>query len=429
MLTPTFVESSERVKARKEKEEEEELARVLAWEQKQIRELQERRERMRRERKAEIERVMRERAEERKRMEAARAERRQRRLLEEQKKQQEERMEKERQAKLAAELEQQKQKEIERLREENRRQILKREEERRMWHSLSKRRRQELMARFGSQARSEGSNEKLSRSIEYESYETNDRQENDLNLSAGNEEQDTWKTNGSQPPEPEPEDTEEKAEAVNQPHMMNSTTTGISTGFTPTVYTVYNSPSGTDPVVVQPVLTPNSGEQQISGSNTGLNTHQVNGQTTEDEYLRAYYEQYYKEWYRQHNEAARTTPAPVVAVTEAVVPRRQIQIKMGTQWGTPEASSPQTTVQSAQPLMPSPLINIPTPAAGATLSREQLDKICGEIQKTSRSFGINNPKTFALNNCPLVQMYYKHVSRPYSLLLSIKKVRVELKLS
>ncbi|PIO74829.1 hypothetical protein TELCIR_03151 [Teladorsagia circumcincta] len=380
MLTPTFVESSERVKARKEKEEEEELARVLAWEQKQIRELQERRERMRRERKAEIERVMRERAEERKRMEAARAERRQRRMLEEQKKQQEERMEKERQAKLAAELEQQKQKEIERLRDEHRRQILKKEEERRKeqeerhrkvveeerknlkeefqrreqekaqrefkaqqekqrsrrievddprgetdprqaeehfetdrlrkgdrlevkrieWQptdSLSKRRRQELMARFGSQARYEGSNEKLGRSLEYESYETDDRQENDLNSSVNNEAQDTWKTKASQPSEPEPENTveeeindtveprktlvrktiqrrlrgiktfsetkpgetlvkdiEEKTEAVNQAHLMNSTTTGISTGFTPTVYTVYNSPSGTDPVVVQPVL-------------------------------------------------------------------------------------------------------------------------------------------------------------------------------
>ncbi|PIO74828.1 hypothetical protein TELCIR_03150 [Teladorsagia circumcincta] len=135
------------------------------------------------------------------------------------------------------------------------------------------------------------------------------------------------------------------------------------------------------------MFAPNSGEQLFSGSNTELNTHQLTGQTTEDEYLRAYYEQYYKEWYRQHNEAARSTPAPVGAVIEAVVPRRQIQIKMGSQWGTPEASSPQTTLQSAQPLMPSPLINIPV---STTTFKRTIEKTVHENRTTLSSLHIGD---------------------------------------
>ncbi|KAK6029425.1 hypothetical protein OSTOST_04464 [Ostertagia ostertagi] len=280
MLTPTFVESSERVKAKKEKEEEEELARVLAWEQKQIRELQERRERMRRERRAEIER--------RREQEKALRE-----LKAQQEKQRRRRVEVDdlgggaapRQAEEHLATDHMRIKEgLERKRVESQ-----------PGDSLSKRRRQELMARFGSQARLEDSNEREDRNLEYESDEAEDRQENELNSSGPSEERDSWKANDSQKSEPEPEnavdeemndavepkktlvrktiqrrlsgiktfsesksgetfvkDTEDKAAALEQGHVMKSTTAGIGTSFAPTVY---NSPSGTDPVVVQPVLT------------------------------------------------------------------------------------------------------------------------------------------------------------------------------
>ncbi|KAK6043941.1 hypothetical protein COOONC_18554 [Cooperia oncophora] len=98
-------------------------------------------------------------------------------------------------------------------------------------------------------------------------------------------------------------------------------------------------------------------------------------------------------------------------MTAAIPAARQIQIKMGPQWGNPQVASLPKTLPFGQPLMPLQVVNVPKPATGTTLSREQLDRICTEIQKTTRSFGISNPKLFALNNCPLVQMYYKQVSR------------------
>ncbi|KAK5976296.1 hypothetical protein GCK32_008466 [Trichostrongylus colubriformis] len=108
------------------------------------------------------------------------------------------------------------------------------------------------------------------------------------------------------------------------------------------------------------------------------------------------------------------TPEP----TEAPTSSRKITIKMGSQWGIPEIT-PQTPLLPAQPsaqsLVPvqpteTQAFAMPAPAYGKTLSREQLNKICVDTQTTSRKFGISDPKSFALNNCPLVQMYYKHVT-------------------
>ncbi|VDO58648.1 unnamed protein product, partial [Haemonchus placei] len=44
-------------------------------------------------------------------------------------------------------------------------------------------------------------------------------------------------------------------------------------------------------------------------------------------------------------------------------------------------------------------------------SSEQLNKICADIKKATQDYGIRNPKSFALENCPLIQMYYKNIIR------------------
>ncbi|VDM73055.1 unnamed protein product [Strongylus vulgaris] len=55
-------------------------------------------------------------------------------------------------------------------------------------------------------------------------------------------------------------------------------------------------------------------------------------------------------------------------------------------------------------------IRTATTNASPTLSREQLDKICKDIQRITQNFGIKDPKTFALNNCSLIKMYYSQVT-------------------
>nr|CDJ80974.1 Protein F13B9.2 [Haemonchus contortus] len=133
---------------------------------------------------------------------------------------------------------------------------------------------------------------------------------------------------------------------------------------------------------------------------------QVIGHAIDDEYLKAYYEQYYNEWYRQHNAAAKSTSAPIANP----IPRNQISLKMGSLWGKPENSSPPGALQPSQPSMPLQTFGTTASTNQATLSSEQLNKICADIKKATQDYGIRNPKSFALENCPLIQMYYKNVT-------------------
>lgn len=153
------------------------------------------------------------------------------------------------------------------------------------------------------------------------------------------------------------------------------------------------------PIVVQPVLI--SSPDQHDFSVTQTSEHSV-----DDEYMRAYYEQYYKEWYRQHNIASMTTTPPATAEPTQ---RRQIKIKMGQPWSAPEAPSTQELPQANQSVGRAGVEGMMA-GSTTTLSAEQLDKICLDIHKTTTGFGIRDPKSFALNNCPLIKMYYKQVT-------------------
>ncbi|VDP08471.1 unnamed protein product [Heligmosomoides polygyrus] len=133
---------------------------------------------------------------------------------------------------------------------------------------------------------------------------------------------------------------------------------------------------------------------------------QTSEHSVDDEYMRAYYEQYYKEWYRQHNIASMTTTPPATAEPTQ---RRQIKIKMGQPWSAPEAPSTQELPQANQSVGRAGVEGMMA-GSTTTLSAEQLDKICLDIHKTTTGFGIRDPKSFALNNCPLIKMYYKQVT-------------------
>ncbi|KAL6741536.1 hypothetical protein Aduo_014778 [Ancylostoma duodenale] len=168
-------------------------------------------------------------------------------------------------------------------------------------------------------------------------------------------------------------------------------------------------------VVVQPVLGPGSNpDDQYTAQNTVINVHQLPDHFNEEQYLKAYYEQYYNEWYKQHNEAS-VAPPP-----SQMPQRRKLKIQFGSDRGYSQTPKPYSTLDlpqqqafAASAPAPQPSfggsVQVPTTNTG-TLSRDQLDKICIDIQKTTRSFGIKDPKTFALNNCPLIKMYYRQVT-------------------
>ncbi|CAJ0591644.1 unnamed protein product [Cylicocyclus nassatus] len=155
------------------------------------------------------------------------------------------------------------------------------------------------------------------------------------------------------------------------------------------------------------------------------NPQQIPNYQDQEQYLKAYYEQYYKEWYRQHNEANTETESSL-SESSSPMPRRQIKFQFGKSGDFAE-NTPQTSETYPHPSQPSSFgalgsVQQPTYVAPQTeaapetttssppLTRVQLDKICADIQKTTQSFGIKDPKTFALNNCSLIKMYYKQVT-------------------
>ncbi|EYC31583.1 hypothetical protein Y032_0004g2231 [Ancylostoma ceylanicum] len=170
-------------------------------------------------------------------------------------------------------------------------------------------------------------------------------------------------------------------------------------------------------VVVQPVLSPGSNpDDQYTAQNTVINVHQLPDHFDEEQYLKAYYEQYYNEWYKQHNEASMAPPPSQVPQQ-----RRKLKIQFGSNQGYSQTPRPYSTLDLSQQQAFAASVPAPPPNFGGgsvqvpmtntgTLSRDQLDKICIDIQKTTRSFGIKDPKTFALNNCPLIKMYYRQVT-------------------
>ncbi|VDL71849.1 unnamed protein product [Nippostrongylus brasiliensis] len=170
-------------------------------------------------------------------------------------------------------------------------------------------------------------------------------------------------------------------------------------------------------VLVQPVLVPESvPSNQNRGQDMVVTVQQIPAEAVDDEYLRAYYEQYYNEWYKQHNEAAATAAVPPVAIfptavtTEAPPRHRKISIKMGKMGLKRDETTPptQSSLFSSQSITAQ--FGAMTPGTATTLTAEQMDKICVDVRKTTTGFGIRDPKTFALNNCPLIQMYYKQVT-------------------
>ncbi|EPB78219.1 hypothetical protein ANCCEY_02687 [Ancylostoma ceylanicum] len=119
---------------------------------------------------------------------------------------------------------------------------------------------------------------------------------------------------------------------------------------------------------------------------------------------------------RQHNEASMAPPPSQVPQQ-----RRKLKIQFGSNQGYSQTPRPYSTLDLSQQQAFAASVPAPPPNFGGgsvqvpmtntgTLSRDQLDKICIDIQKTTRSFGIKDPKTFALNNCPLIKMYYRQVT-------------------
>ncbi|KAK6756586.1 hypothetical protein RB195_014793 [Necator americanus] len=154
-------------------------------------------------------------------------------------------------------------------------------------------------------------------------------------------------------------------------------------------------------VVVQPTLRSESNsEDHHTAHNTEVVVSELPQPFNKEQYLREYYEKYYKEWYRQHNEA-NTVPS----VGELPQNRRKISIQLGKNSVSAEESVGEPVVEKSYGDPP----QVETNAANI-LSAEQLNSICVNIQKTTQSFGIKDPRTFALNNCSLIKIYYKQVT-------------------